>query len=219
MSKAAEEYLAKKKIERMKWHTAIGGLTIGLLMIICIVIIFLMLIANVRHANAGELDAWEIRFFGINYKDFEERRWEQVVIGGVSSVVAHEVLGHMLASEMTGMGHPSFDACDFVVYAGDGYDDASRDQQAWYSASGLIVQSFGSIILTTIPATRHSDFTVGWNAATMVTGTMYGITGGLKEDSSDVKLMNDRDWPGTEIAFGTGLIGGITTYISLDKED
>ena len=216
MTEQARQYLAKKELKRIEDNSAWFGYAIMLIVIIVCIVIFVF--GPTNRANASELDAWEIRFFGINYKDFQDRNWENVVIGGVSSVVAHEVLGHMLASEMTGMGHPSFDACDFVVYAGNGYDDASRDRQAWYSASGLIVQSFGSIILTTIPATRYSDFTVGWNAATMVTGTMYGITGGTKEDSSDVKRMNDRDWPGTEIAYGTGLIGGITTYISLDKE-
>ena len=217
MSKAAKEYLAKKKLERMEWNNA--RFAIAWLIVVILVGIAIFVFGPTNRANASELDAWEFRFFGINYKDFQERHWEKVVIGGVSSVVAHEVLGHMLASEMMGMGTPSFDFCDFVVYAGDGYDDTSRDQQAWYSASGLVIQSLGSILLTSIPATRHSDFTVGWNAVTMVTGTMYGITGGTKEDSSDVQLMNDRDWPGTEIAYGTGLIGGITTYISLDKED
>lgn len=190
-----------------------------LLTILIITVVLLTVWGSLSHAHAGEMDAWDFKFFGISARDFEDRHWLPVVIGGVSSVLAHEVLGHMLASEMTGMGHASFDVGDLVVYAGDGYNDASDDQKAWYSASGLIVQSLGSIILTSLPKTRHSDFTLGWNTGTTITGFNYGITGGADDDTSDVLLMEEYGWPGTEIAYGTGIIGGITTYISLDKEE
>jgi hypothetical protein len=199
-----------------EFGNAVIGTTCGLAMIICIIVIFMMLIANINHANAGELDAWEFQFFGVNYQDVKDREWTKVVVGGASSIIAHE-LGHMVAGELLGMGSSSFDFNNFVAMAGDGYHDSSSHDKALFSAAGFIVQGAGSIILTSIPATRHSDFTVGWNTATMCVGTMYGITGGTRKESSDVKLMEDNGWPGTEIAFTTGAIGGITTYYSLDK--
>ncbi len=188
-----------------------------LLTILIIVVTLLTVWGSLSHAHAGEVDAWNFRFFGVNVRDFEDRHWLPVVIGGVSSVLAHEVLGHMLASEMTNMGRASFDVGNLVVIAGDGYNGASDDQKAWFSASGLVVQSLGSIILTSIPKTRHSDFTLGWNTGTTVTGFNYAITKGADDNTSDVLLMEEYGWPGTEIAYATGFIGGITTYISLDK--
>lgn len=160
---------------------------------------------------------WEFRFFGINPKDFKDRSVGKIIIGGVTSILAHEFLGHLLSSELTGMGHGYIDWGRRVPVAGDGYKDSSSNEQAIYSASGMIVQSAGSIILTAIPSTRHTDFTFGWNTATCITGFGYGITKGFNDDTSDVRRMNERDWPGTEIAYATGIVGGITSYISLNK--
>jgi hypothetical protein len=213
MSEAAKQYLAKKKLQRMEENSAWFGYAILLFLVVIAVVLFCF----GPSAQAGEMDAWEFHVFGVNIDDVKDRDWTKVVIGGVGGIIAHEVLGHMLFSELLDMGHPSFDFDEFVVYSGDGYQDASKDRKALYSASGLLVQATGSLLLTIIPATRHSDYTVGWNVATAATGTLYGITGGTNKDVSDVELMEQNGWPGTEIAYGTGAIGLVTTYYSLDK--
>jgi hypothetical protein len=184
-----------------------------------VIVIFLSITMFTKPASAGELDAWEFHFFGINAKDFQNRNPWKIVGGGILSIAAHEVVGHMLASEMTGMGHSCLDFQNgyLVAMSGDGYNDASDDQRAWFAASGMVVQSLGSLILTSIPKTRHSDWTLGWNLGTTVVGFQYALFDGGDDNFSDTINMEVNGWPGSEIAYSTGIIGSIATYISLDK--
>lgn len=169
-------------------------------------------------SHAGELDAWEFNFFGINPKDFDGRQPMKMIGGAVLSLAAHEA-GHLLASEVTGMGSGEMVCRNgfIVASAGDDYYNVSDDKRAFFSAAGFIVQSLGSLALTAIPTTRHSDWTVGWNGMTTVVGLQYALFGGGQDESSDTALMDKNGWPGREAAWATTLIGGVTTYVSLNK--
>jgi hypothetical protein len=162
-------------------------------------------------------DGWDIRFFGINYKDFENRKAWKVVVGGLSSWAVHE-LGHMAAAELTGMDASMRWDNGPVVWADD-YENKSDDQKAFYHAGGFISQVLVGTIFTAIPKTRHSDFMVGFTGFTMIGNTAYGITGGVQgEDYSDVENLNDLGYNGNAIAIGAGLYSGVLTYINIDKE-
>lgn len=192
------------------------GVYCSIMMILCILLILFMLL-HVKHANAGELDAWEFNIMGINPKDFEDRDWPIVVVGCVSSFVVHE-LGHFAASELMGVD-ASFSFNDKAVYAGDGYYDWSNDQKALFHGAGFLAQTLIGGALTAIPKTRHSDFTLGFNTFSSVNSFIYGITGGNDSKTSDVKNLDKYGYNGTAIALGSGIINGGLTYISLDKSD
>jgi hypothetical protein len=219
MTEQARAYLLKKETERDNKFWNLVGFSSGLIIIICIIIMGWITLIHTKSASAGELDAWEFHFFGINAKDFQNRNPWKIVGGGILSIAAHEVVGHMLASEMTGMGHSCLDFQNgyLVAMSGDGYNDASDDQRAWFAASGMVVQSLGSLILTSIPKTRHSDWTLGWNLGTTVVGFQYALFDGGNDNFSDTINMEVNGWPGTEIAWGTTAIGVATSYISLNK--
>lgn len=188
--------------------------------IISIFIIFaLFAIIMPPVSNGGELDAWEFRFFGINTHDFEDRSPLKVIGGAFISIVAHEA-GHLLAAEITGIGAEGMSMKDgFLVAAAneEGWMKASNDQRSIFSAAGFIVQSIGSLALTAIPESRHSDWTVGWNTCTTIVGLQYALVGGGSDTYSDTVLMDNNGWPGKEFAWATTLTGSVTTYISLNK--
>ena len=185
----------------------------SLLLIITVLCVF---VSSVSIVKAGEADAWNFNIMGINPKDFEGRKWYVVVGGVITSLAAHE-LGHMVSAELMG-SDSRFDWNERVAYAGDGYYNWSNDQKALYHGAGFLAQTLVGGTLTAIPATRHSDFTLGFNSFSSATGLFYGFTGGMDEDSSDVQNLDKYGYNGTAIALGSGVINGVFTYISLDKE-
>jgi len=176
----------------------------------------LMILASASFVKAGELDNWDFYFFGINARDFEDREVLPVVVGCVASLAAHE-LGHIVAGNLMGMD-TSFSWSDRVVYANN-WDEASDGEQALFAGAGFISQLAIGTTLTLIPSTRHSDFTLGFNSFTMMTGVAYGVTGGLGDDNvSDVHNLSDNGYNGRIVAFITGGYAGTLSYINLNKD-
>lgn len=185
-----------------------------LITILIILVTLLTAWGSLTHAHAGELDAWEFRFFGINTADFKDRNPVVVVVGGLSSFVVHE-LGHMAAAELTGMD-ASFR--DGAVYT-DNYYNKSDDQKALFHAGGFIATGLVGTVLTVIPTTRHSDFNVGFTGWTSIHDIGYAITDGTREDDiSDTQNLDDYGYNGQAIAAFTGLYSGVLTYYNLDKD-
>jgi hypothetical protein len=214
--KSKGDYSEEWKRDDKFWNFV--GIYCGIMMILALLGIFFMLFINVQHANAGELDAWEFNIMGINPADFEGRKWYVAAGGVIASLAVHEI-GHLATSQWMG-GDPYFDWSERAAMAGNGYENWNDDQKALYHGGGFLFQTVGGAILTAIPKTRHSDFTLGVNTMSMATGLAYGITGGLgDEGKSDVNNLDDVGYPGTAIALGSGLINGGLTYISLDKSD
>jgi len=216
MTEQAKKYLAKKKLEKMEWHNAIFGLSIGGIVIALLTCIFFMLIVNINHANAGELDNWEFNIMGINPRDFKDREVLPIIGGAILSLGVHE-LGHFAVGEMYG-GGSSFDWGERAVMVSD-YHQMSNDERALFHGAGFLAQTLVGGILTAIPKTRHSDWTFGFNAFSSVNSFGYGITGGFgDENKSDVHNLDRYGYNGTAIAIGSGVVNGVFTYISLNKD-
>ena len=179
--------------------------------IILILIMIILIMPPVAHAKDS---GWEFRFFGINYKDFENRDWKPMIVGAVASLAAHE-LGHIVTGRLVGMD-TTFKFNDMMAWADD-YDNKSNDQKALYHAGGFISQVVIGSVLTAIPTTRHSDFTVGFNGFSSITGFSYAVTGGTRKDSSDVANLDNDGYNGTATALTSGFITGGLTYINLNK--
>ena len=179
--------------------------------IILILIMIILIMPPVAHAKDS---GWDFRFFGINYKDFENRDWKPMIVGAVASLVAHE-LGHIVAGRLVGMD-TTFKFNDMMAWADD-YDNKSNDQKALYHAGGFISQVVIGSVLTAIPTTRHSDFTVGFNGFSSINSFSYAVTGGTRKDSSDVANLDNDGYNGTATALTSGFITGGLTYINLNK--
>lgn len=195
------------------------GMYCAVMMILCLVGIFFMLFINIQHANAGEMDAWEFNIMGINPRDFEDRKILPIIGGAVVSLAVHEI-GHLASAELMG-SNSHFSWSERLAYAGDGYYNWSDDKKALYHGAGFLAQTVTGSILTAIPKTRHSDFTLGFNASSSVTGFSYGITRGFNgsaDENSDVNNLDKYGYNGRAIAIGTGAINGAFAYISLNKD-
>lgn len=215
MSKAAKEYLAKRKLRRIEDNSALGGYAI----LLVIIMVGIVLFCFGPTAQAGGLDGWEFNIMGINPRDFKDRELLPILGGAVVSLATHE-LGHLVTARL--MGTDSyFSFHERVAYAGDGYENLSNDQRALYHGGGFLAQTLVGGALTAIPSTRHSDFTFGFNTFSSVNGFYYAITDGIDADSSDTKNLDRYGYNGTAVAAGSGLINGAFSYISLnkDKED
>lgn len=198
-----------------EFGNAIIGSVCGLAMIVCIIMIFVILLGSVNKANAGELDAWEFRFFGINARDFENRNPVVVVVGGIASFAVHEA-GHYVAAELTGMD-ASFDWGERMVWA-DNYNDKSNDQKALFHAGGFLATAIVGTALTAIPATRYSDFNVGFTGWTSIHDVGYAITDGTRDDDiSDTQNLDRYGYDGQAVAAFTGLYSGVLSYYNINK--
>jgi hypothetical protein len=186
-----------------------------LLTILIIVVVLLTVWGSLSHAHAGELDAWEFRFFGINAKDFKDRNPVVVVVGGLASFAVHEA-GHYVAAELTGMD-ASFDWGERAVWA-DNYSDKSNDQKALFHAGGFLATAIVGTALTAIPVTRYSDFNVGFTGWTAIHDVGYALTDGTREDDiSDTQNLDRYGYNGQAIAAFTGLYSGVLSYYNINK--
>jgi hypothetical protein len=174
-----------------------------------------MLLVCLFSTNAIADSGWKFYFFGIDYDDFKDRKWGPVIGGAALSFVAHEV-GHIVIGNMIGED-THFDFDDFAVKTtiNRNTSDASR---AWFYRGGFVMQAAVGTILTAIPTTRHSDWTLGFNTFTCINSFGYAITGGSSEDGySDVKNLDRVGYNGPMEAGLTGLYGGVLSYINLNK--
>ena len=116
-----------------------------------------------------------------------------MALGIGSSFLVHE-LSHVLYAEMNGGGH--FDSSEFVAIMED-YHNQSYGVQQNFHRSGFVGQLLVGGILTAIPATRHSDFALGFNSATAINTAVYTISGGFAgDDVSDIKRLDHGEAEG-----------------------
>jgi hypothetical protein len=151
---------------------------------------------------------WKIVFFGIDLDILKGRSPVKVALGAAASYFAHEA-GHMILAKA--FGHDAgFDFRRVAVTCAD-FDEMSRTQQQFFLAGGFMAQATVGTILTIIPHTKNSDFSVGFNSWTAVNSLLYSRqTDITKYPVSDVALLNN----GVEISLGTALYGAYLTSIN-----
>jgi len=110
----------------------------------------------------------------------------KVIIGGLSALVVHEGM-HALALEITGAKDYKFEEPWLIWYNADGL---SHSDEQWIARAGMLGQSVFGTILTAIPATRNSDYTLGYTAVSAAQTVLYPLPPG---DSTDLKNL-DHPW-------------------------
>ena len=121
--------------------------------IIQIIVLTFTLLISIPLAHAE----WDFNFFGVDSKDFEDRKVSHIIIGCLTSFAVHEG-GHWVAGKLVGMD-PKFEWNNgLVVDGGRNYDNKSDDQKALFHAGGFLAQAIVGVTLTAVPYTRHSDF-------------------------------------------------------------
>jgi hypothetical protein len=169
-------------------------------------LIILLVAAGTCHA--GESD-WRFKFFGIDVNDFKGRSIFKIALGVGASFLAHEA-GHFIAGYAVGhevhMRHGAAWA--------DDYENMSTTEKEIFHGGGFIAQVLVGTVITAIPATRHSDFSLGFNAATAsVVGGYAFKTNNESHPHSDVAQMRY----GAAAAVTTAAYAAALTYINLDK--
>jgi len=182
-----------------------------------IIIIFIMILVMTCPVAYAESD-WTFTFFGINSRDFKDREPLPIIAGAIMSIVVHEG-GHLIGGRISGMetsmrvydGRPT-------VWATD-YDNKSDNEKALYHGGGFLAQALIGTAITSIPRSRHADFTVGFNSMTMVQNITYPLGTTSAREGNDCKNLDRYDYNGDGIAIAGGTYAGVLTYISLNKEE
>jgi len=152
----------------------------------------------------------KVDFMGIRVEHFQDRNWWEVALGAVGSFITHEA-SHILHAELNGGGHIDFSQIPIVCIMEDLSNSHSTKQ--WFHRAGFVGQLVVGGILTAIPATRHADFTLGFNSFTTMNTGIYVITGGTRDDCSDIKHLDHGTAEGSIYTVGAGVL----TYINLKK--
>ena len=135
-------------------------------------------------AHAG----WDFYFFGINTKMIKEANYKMVALGVVTSLAVHTA-GHYAYAAANGM-----DMRQEGLYEVVGADYSAK-QQRESGQAGFFAQHLVGLALTTIPATRQTDFTRGYVACAFFNTLLYPVFDQGKGDlTSSAQYGGDRDW-------------------------
>lgn len=119
-------------------------------------------------AGCAHIEKTDFYFFGVNTKTFKEVNYWKVAAGAITSVAVHTA-GHYAYAGLTGM---SVRQDGFNEVAGYGYKER---QYIEFAQAGFIAQNLVGLVLTSIPATRQSDFTKGYVAMAFIETVSYPL--------------------------------------------
>jgi hypothetical protein len=122
----------------------------------------------------------KVRIQGIEIDWVKNREWTKVAAGALSSVAAHE-LAHYAVAEAKGL-NPEFTSLTTFRY--------TREND-WVERAGFLTQTGIGLILNLIPATRNSDFTLGWNGVSAAQLYSYDLRHG---DTGDFDTTGHNEW-------------------------
>jgi len=150
--------------------------------IIASIIMFLMF-AVTAHAE------WDFYFFGINAKMIQEAKPIPIILGVIAAPLVHTA-GHYVYAGLNGMDIRQ-DGFHEILPAG--YE---ARQYREFAQAGFITENLVGLVLTSLPATRQSDFTKGYVAAAFVHTISYPLINQGEKD--DLYWSNrhggNRDW-------------------------
>ena len=104
----------------------------------------------------AQVKGWDFYFFGVNAKTFKEADYKMVALGAATSAVVH-VGGHYAYA---GLHKMSVRQDGFIEVIS--FNEHSPQQIREFMMAGFVLQHAVGFALTTIPATRQTDFTRGY---------------------------------------------------------
>ena len=165
-------------------------------------------------AVADEKPLWEFNILGINPRDFRDRSIIEIGAGAILSYVVHE-MGHIVYAKYAG-ANQTWDIPRFTTHV-TGAGNWSKSNWEWFGRAGWVAQTAVGYLLVSIPATRNSDITLGFNALSAAAGFTYssGMHDRIQVDGSDL----DHLEYGTQEAAVVTIVTSLYTYIALDKAE
>jgi hypothetical protein len=128
--------------------------------------------------------AFDFYFFGVNPEWIKERKWGQVFLGAVTSVVVHEGSHYLVGKVILG-GDFEFRGTELWFER-----DFSESEKAWINRSGFVGQTIVGTVLNIIPATKGSDFALGFNTMTLIETATYPIR--YRGNDGDIKWLEEN---------------------------
>lgn len=146
-----------------------------------LIIMFLIMLSGTAHAQ------WDFYFFGVNAKTFKEADWKMVVLGAATSLAVHTA-GHYLYAASNDI-HVTQDGFKEII----SLDENSGREVREFAQAGFILQHAVGLALTTIPATRQTDFTKGYVAFAFFETMTYPA---VHRHEGDLSLSNQNGGSG-----------------------
>jgi hypothetical protein len=145
---------------------------------IIIVLSIVFCFSVTAQAYGGTFEKTDFYFFGINTKGIKELTWWKFGLGAVASVAVHTG-AHYAYSGLAGM---SISQQGLIEVSNNHYEAKKERERAQI---GLAAQNIVGIILTSIPATRQTDFTKGYVAAALAETVFYPA---IWKDNGDLNV-------------------------------
>lgn len=145
------------------------------------------------HSHAASAGDWKFNIMGIDPFALKNRSIPQMVGGAILSLAVHEA-GHIAAAKLRG------DSAR-LTFSGHSPVVLTNNPDRLFLAAGFIAQTLVGTVLATLPVTRRSDITYGFNAFTEINNSQYMLTGsGSYDDIQNLKALGIN---GEEIATGS----------------
>lgn len=163
-----------------------------------LIVVFVVLLSSCAPIRETVKNS-DFYYFGVNTKTFKEANYWKAGAGVLASVATHTA-GHYAYAGLTGMSVRQ----DGLFEVVDGNSPAHNLRE--FFAAGFALQNGVGLILTTIPATRQSDFTKGYVSAAFAETVLYPA---IYRDNGDLHQLNEHGGNG-DLAYG--IFTGIATY-------
>jgi hypothetical protein len=134
--------------------------------------------------DARAASDYEFYFFGINVGELRDADPVMLAAGAIASIAVHE-LGHALYLQSQGKRW-SLEGGPTSGIAIQTSDALSGDQMKAFGRAGFLLQTAVGTVLTSLGATRHSDFTKGFVALNAFQIWSYDARGRSAGDDFDM---------------------------------
>lgn len=133
---------------------------------ITFMLIAAVMVGMVLVPGQSQAGGWDFYFFGVNARLFKEADYRLLAAGVASSLAVH-VAGHYAYAGLHGMKVRQHGFKEIVPagYAAKRYRE--------FAQAGFVAQHAVGLLLTSLPITRHSDFTRGYVALALAETVTY----------------------------------------------
>jgi hypothetical protein len=147
------------------------------------ILLFILSIVFIFLSPAPVNASWDFYFFGVDTKVFKQADYKMVALGMVTSIAVHTA-GHYLYASINNMDiHQE----GFNEVVGSGY---SSTKYRNFAQAGFVLQHSVGLILTSLPATRHLDFTRGYISYSFLSTVSYPL---VWSNSGDLHFSDEHN--------------------------